>query len=60
MCCPDPRCRLAGFPSQHSQSLSSLQAARAAEATIDDAALRSVQSVGESLEQVSDALVEEA
>jgi hypothetical protein len=37
-----------------------VDAARGAEATIDDAALRSVESVGESLEQVSDALVEEA
>lgn len=52
--------RIAAHVAVLSRAYLAVDAARGAEATIDDAALRSVQSVGESLEQVSDALVEEA
>jgi hypothetical protein len=36
-----------------------LDSAHAAEASLDDAAMRSVETVGESLEQVTSAIVEE-
>jgi len=51
--------RIAEHVSVLSRAYTAVDAARAAEASLDDAALRSVETVGESLESMSKAIVEE-
>jgi MFS family permease len=51
--------RVAEHVAALTRAYTAVDAARAAEASLDDAALRSVETVGESLEQVSKAIVDE-